>query len=167
MIVVTVGTSDTPFDRLLAAVEPVSSREECIAQVGNSTVRPAGATCVSELPFEQLLAHMREARAVVTHGGVGSIMSALSVGKRPFVVPRLRRLGEAVDDHQLVLGRRLAEAGLVTLIEDAEQLAGALANGSGRRPPAPNGGVAPLAAELRDYLSELLSSAPDSPRSRA
>ena len=78
MIVVTVGTSDTPFDRLLSAVEPLASREECIVQVGNSRVRPAGATCVSELPFEQLLAHMRDARAVVTHGGVGSIVSAIT-----------------------------------------------------------------------------------------
>ena len=44
---------------------------------------------------------VREARIVVTHAGVGSILLALTNGKRPFVVPRLRAFGETVDDHQL------------------------------------------------------------------
>lgn len=158
MIVVTVGTSDEPFDRLLRAVESFSGEEDCLVQVGISLIRPAGATCVQELPFEQLIDQMRDARAVVTHGGVGSIMSALSVGKRPFVVPRLRRLGEAVDDHQLVLGRRLAGAGLVTLVEDESGLGRALANGTAGHSPTPNGGVSPLAAELREYLRAAVGS---------
>ena len=38
------------------------------------------------------------------------------------VVPRLRRFGEAVDDHQLLLGRRLHEAELVDLVEDPADL---------------------------------------------
>lgn len=163
MIVVTVGTSDTPFDRLLRAVESFCGGEDCLVQVGISKVRPAGATCVTELPFERLVAHMRDASAVVTHGGVGSIMCALSVGKRPLVVPRLRRLGEAVDDHQLVLGRRLAEAGLVTLIEDESALGRAIASGAAGRPPEPNGGVSSLAAELRHYLQQAVGS-PRSPQ---
>jgi UDP-N-acetylglucosamine transferase subunit ALG13 len=42
-------------------------------------------------------------------------------------VPRLRRYGEAVDDHQVHFARRLAERGLVMLAEDPEGLPEALA----------------------------------------
>ena len=44
---------------------------------------------------------------VVTHGGIGSVLLALSVGKRPIVMPRCSRLGEHVDDHQIAFAERL------------------------------------------------------------
>jgi UDP-N-acetylglucosamine transferase subunit ALG13 len=72
--------------------------------------------------FEQLVEYMRAASVVVTHAGVGSVAVALANGQRPVVVPRLQRYGEAVDDHQLMLGRRLAQNGLVTLVEEPETL---------------------------------------------
>ena len=103
MILVTVGTSGEPFDRLLESVAPLTAGEEVVVQHGASAVRPPGAECVAFLEYSELLDRMRRARAVVTHAGVGSIMAALSVGKRPFVVPRRRALGEAVDDHQVEL----------------------------------------------------------------
>lgn len=119
MILVTVGTSESKFDRLLEAFDVGDrSDEELVVQHGPSLVRPVGATCLEFLPYDELVDVIRRARVVVIHGGVGSIMTALANGKRPVVVPRLRRFGEAVDDHQVALGRRLQEAGLVTLVED-------------------------------------------------
>ena len=41
--------------------------------------------------------------------------------------PRRKAFAEAVDDHQLQLGRRFAESGLVTLVEDTAGLGGAIA----------------------------------------
>ena len=67
------------------------------------------------------------ARVVVTHAGVGSVLVALGAGKRPVVVPRRGRFGEAVDDHQVDFARRFEQAGLVTLVEDADGLEDALA----------------------------------------
>lgn len=118
MILVTVGTNEAPFDRLLRAFESRPPAEELVVQHGPSRVRPPGARCVEFLSYEELAGAIRRARVVVTHAGVGSIMTALAGGKRPVVVPRLRRFGEAVDDHQVALGRRLDEAGLVTFVED-------------------------------------------------
>jgi UDP-N-acetylglucosamine transferase subunit ALG13 len=60
---------------------------------------------------------------VITHAGAGSILTALSHGKRPIVVPRLPEYSEVVDDHQLVFGRHLAQAGLATLAEEPQDLA--------------------------------------------
>lgn len=70
---------------------------------------------------------MRQARAVVVHGGIGSVLLAHACGKRPIVVPRRADLGENIDDHQLAFARRLADAELITLVEDPEQLPATLA----------------------------------------
>lgn len=127
MIFVTVGTSTQPFDRLLEGVASFADGdEEVVVQYGASAVRPAGAECVAFLGYDEQLEHMRRARAIVTHAGVGSIIAARLVGKRPFVVPRLRELGEAVDDHQLELARKLDQAGLVRLVAEPATLWSAL-----------------------------------------
>lgn len=131
MIVVTVGTNEAPFDRLLRALDDRSRSaddEELLVQHGPSAVRPAGATCVDFLPYDELVAAIERARLVVMHAGVGSIMTALASGKRPIVVPRLRRFGEAVDDHQVALGHRLDADGLVTCVETEQELLSALAD---------------------------------------
>lgn len=155
MILVTVGSTSYPFDRLVRAVERLSVSEEIVVQHGASAVRPARATCVDFLPFEALVDHVRAARTVITHGGVGSIMVALANGKRPLVVPRLRRFGEAVDDHQLGSARKLEEAGLVTVVEDPSRLAERLAGPAEQAmPPILGGG--PLVDELRTYLTACL-----------
>jgi exopolysaccharide biosynthesis glucuronosyltransferase PssE len=153
MIFVSMGTSD-PFDRLLRAADRLTRGEELVVQCGTSSFRPSDATCFDFLPFEGVLELMRDARVVVTHAGVGSIMAARTVGKRPIVVPRLRRFGEAVDDHQVGLGRRLHAAGLVTLVEDADELPAAVALEQ-EFERAAGGGA--LVEELRGYLAAVVS----------
>lgn len=152
MILVTLGTSE-PFDRLLLALDRLPPGEELVVQRGASTLAPRGARCIDFLEFDELVAEVRRARVVVTHAGAGSVMTALAHGKRPVVMPRLHRLGEAVDDHQVPFARRLAAAGLVTLVEDPELLAETLA-GQGERPAVSLGRGGRLVADLRGYLVE-------------
>jgi beta-1,4-N-acetylglucosaminyltransferase len=154
VIFVTIGSYE-PFDRLLAAVGALLGDEPIIAQCGGSRVRPVRASCVEFMPFDDLVEHVRRARAVITHAGVGSVLTVLANGKRPIVVPRLKRFGEAVDDHQLAFARRLSVAGAVVLVEDPAQLEHALAETPGSPPVRPAGGA--LADELRAYLAATVS----------
>jgi UDP-N-acetylglucosamine transferase subunit ALG13 len=127
-VLVTVGTTEARFDRLLRAVSGLDlGGERVIVQYGSSDVRPAGAELVDFLPFEELDALTRSSRVVVCHAGIGSVAMALSHGRRPIVVPRLHAHGEAVDDHQVFFARRLEAAGLATVVEDLEQLRATLA----------------------------------------
>jgi UDP-N-acetylglucosamine transferase subunit ALG13 len=151
MILVTVGTNEARFDRLLRAFEADPSREELLVQHGPSPIRPPGATCVDYLPYDRLVHAIHRARVVVTHAGVGSIMTALANGKRPVVVPRLRRFGEAVDDHQVQLGLRLHEAGLVTFVERPEEIRTAL-DAVDHGQPLDLGPDRRLVTELRDFV---------------
>jgi UDP-N-acetylglucosamine transferase subunit ALG13 len=159
MIFVTTGISGTPFDRLLRALDDIETDEELVVQHGPSVVRPVGATCISFLPFNRLSELIAISSTVITHGGAGSILIALTHGKRPIVVPRLPEYSEVVDDHQLVFARHLAQSGLATLAEQPNELSGILA----ARPQTElrrNGGNSRLAEELSGYLHSLR---PDSP----
>ena len=155
MIFVTVGTNEARFDRLLSAVAELRLDEELLVQHGHSSpIHPPHAELVGFLPFEGLVETIRRARVVVTHAGVGSVMVALANGKRPIVVPRLQTFGEAVDDHQLQLGRRFAKAGLVTLVETPGALGEALMREQEAAAVVP--ASSSLAADLRTFLEDAI-----------
>jgi beta-1,4-N-acetylglucosaminyltransferase len=158
VIFVTVGTNEAPFDRLLEMLGRVERDEQLVIQCGASSIRPARAECVDFISFTELVEHVRAARLVVTHAGVGSVAVALANGKRPIVVPRLARFGEAVDDHQLAFARRFAASGQVRLVEDLEALPSALEqDGRAARVDEASGA---LAAELRAYIEAAIGSRP-------
>lgn len=151
MILFTVGTSTAPFDRLFRAVERLEVQEPIVAQHGASLVRPNGASWVDFFDFDEFVEHIRRARVVVMHAGVGSVLTALNQGKRPIVVPRLRRYGEAVDDHQLEFGRHASDVGLVTLVEDEAALGDAIAVADGAESPRVEAATL-IVADIRSYL---------------
>lgn len=161
MIFVTVGTNEARFDRLLRAVAALRLDERLVVQHGHSSpLDLPGAELVDFLPFETMVDQIRLARVVVTHAGVGSALVCLANGKRPVVVPRLKAFAEAVDDHQLQLGRRFARAGLVTLVERPETLGDSLA--LEQRPAAALPATSALATDLRQFLEDtILSPLPD------
>ena len=151
MILVTVGVSNLPFDRLVAAVDGLAAGDEAVvAQCGAARVRPERALSFDFLAFEELAELLAQARVVVCHAGIGSVALCLSGGLHPVVVPRLRRLGECVDDHQLTFARRLADLGLATAIEDVDELAEAVRTVPSGQPP--TGLSSQLADELIDYI---------------
>ena len=124
-----------------------------LVQRGASGVRPAGADCVDFLPFDELDALTRTARAVVCHAGIGSVALALAHGRRPIVAPRLRRHGEAVDD-QVFFARRLEAAGLATVVDDLDRLPELLAGAQAAPMPEPG---PDLATEGAAVLEEALA----------
>jgi UDP-N-acetylglucosamine transferase subunit ALG13 len=158
MILVTVGTNEQPFDRLVRAAAALDPAEGLLVQHGASRVPHGPGEWVDFLSFEDLAERAAAARVVVCHAGVGSIMLARRCGHRPVVVPRRHHLGEAVDDHQLALAERLARAGLVTLVEDVADLPGAVggaAPGGAPAPAPPLRGAGALSADLRAVLDRL------------
>lgn len=158
MVFATIGTSE-PFDRLVRALDALPDGEDLVVQTGLSLVRLRRATYLPFLPYGEVVAHVRRARVVVTHAGAGSVMTCLGQGKRPIVVPRLRRFGETADDHQLTFGRRLAAAGLVTLVEDTRLLADAVQTAPGA-PPSPLSTAESLTGDLRLFLAEAVGRMP-------
>lgn len=154
MIFATVGTNEAAFDRLVTAVGSLELDEELVLQRGSSTVDVRHATVYDFLSFEEMVEHIRSARAVVSHAGVGSILVALANGKQPIVIPRVKKLGEAVDDHQLIFARRFAAEGFVTLAEPST-LAAAIGARRSDTPTRPET-TAALTEEIRAVIGETL-----------
>jgi UDP-N-acetylglucosamine transferase subunit ALG13 len=122
---VTVGTDHHPFDRLIRWLDEwlaTGSRDgvDCLVQAGtSSSARRAQST--SFITYPEMDLALRQASAVVCHGGPGTIMLALAAGKKPIVVPRRSALGEHVDDHQVVFARRVSQEGSIVLAESQER----------------------------------------------
>ncbi|WP_406068314.1 glycosyltransferase [Micromonospora sp. NBC_01638] len=114
-IVVAVGTHETfGFPRLLdRLVDVLPPEAEVFWQIGSTRIArmPSGAR--RQVPFAEMQQAMREADVVVTHAGVGSALAAMRAGRRAIYVPRRRRHGEHVDDHQVEMARELNRRGLV------------------------------------------------------
>jgi UDP-N-acetylglucosamine transferase subunit ALG13 len=136
VIFVTVGTDPRwGFDRLIKALDQLTM-QDLVVQHGPATP-PAGVKEVHQwLTFDQVLRFMAEADAVISHAGVGTILCASRAGHIPIVMPRLKRFGETVDDHQAEVARMFERTGKVTVAWDAASLRDCVARSRKRNSPA-------------------------------
>jgi UDP-N-acetylglucosamine transferase subunit ALG13 len=124
VIFASLGTHGQPFHRALDLLLELPASERVTAQVGITGCRHApNLTCYDYLGFDEMQECMRSASAVVSHAGVGTIVTALEFGHTPVVIPRLRALGEHVDDHQVELATVLDGRGLVVCYREGDSLA--------------------------------------------
>jgi UDP-N-acetylglucosamine transferase subunit ALG13 len=117
LIFVTLGTHEQPLLRAIELVATLDGEDEIMIQHGSTPARPDLVTAhwVDYLESDALLGHIHRADVVISHAGVGSMITAIRNGKKPVVVPRLARFGEHVDDHQLELAEQFAARDLVFL----------------------------------------------------
>jgi UDP-N-acetylglucosamine transferase subunit ALG13 len=130
MIYVTVGTMHLDFPRLIRAADRYAEQtdEEIIIQIGMGSTIPTHATLFDFKPREEILEIQREARIIVTHAGIGSVIDALQMQKPLIVVPRLKKFGEHNTDHQLELARAIHKRGWGVSMKDIDDLIGRLDN---------------------------------------
>ena len=133
LIFVTVGTHQQPFERLIRALDTLPA-EELVVQYGFAQPPHGVRHAVPFMSFPEMLDQFARADTVITHGGVGSILCATSAGHVPIVVPRLKRYGEHVDDHQVGLIRELEATGEIVVMWDLDRLRAAVAEVPPRRP---------------------------------
>lgn len=157
MIFVTVGT-DLPFDRLVRVVDEwagASGRKDVFAQIGSSRWAPPHLPHSTFLPPDEFTRRFAEARVIVAHAGMGTILSALRWEKPILVMPRRAALGEQRNDHQLATARRLAAIGKVNVAMDEAELRGrldALDELKAREPIGPH-----ASPELLDAISRFIT----------
>ena len=127
MIFVTVGTQDKPFTRLLEAIDNAIEREEIkdevIVQAGYTKYTSKNMKVLEYIPFEEFGKYIDAADVIITHGGVGSIISAIKKGKKVVAVARLAKFGEHTNDHQLQIIERMCKDGYIIDGNNLEHLA--------------------------------------------
>lgn len=120
-IFLTVGLHEQPFDRIIKLVDELHGMGKII-QYGYSTTTPINAQSKQFMEFTEIIETMRSADVVITHGGTGSIMLALSLGKKPIVAPRYKKFNEHVDDHQFEIVEQLGKNGYIIPLLDGNEL---------------------------------------------
>lgn len=130
MILVLLGTQNNSFNRLLEEIEKNidagNITEKVVVQAGFTKYESNKMEIFDMIPQEELEKLIKEASLVITHGGVGSIMSAVKQGKKVIAVPRLKKYGEHVNDHQLEIIETFKKQGIIIGINDVCKLAQAL-----------------------------------------
>ena len=129
MILVTIGLM-YGFDRLVKEMDEIAGRadEEVIMQIGETAYEPKNAKYFRFASKEEMDGLYDDARVVVCHAGVGSILTALEHGKPIIAVPRRKKYGEHIDDHQLDIAGEMEKQGRITVVCDVEELEDVLTN---------------------------------------
>ena len=127
MILVLLGTQNKPFSRILKKVEKLKKdneiKDKVIAQIGSTNYHSDFIETFNYAPKEKILELIDEARIVITHGSVGTIIECLDKGKKVIVVPRLKKYKEHTNDHQIQITKEFAQKGyIVPLLNDSKLL---------------------------------------------
>lgn len=160
MVFVTVGTALQGFVRLLRAVDEQAAAglfggEPVVMQTGftggfvprHAEWRPF----YERADFDRLI---RGASLIIMHGGA-TVLQVVRLGKVPVVMPRRKKYGEHVNDHQLELVELLEADGRVVPAWEPEDLPAAVRGARGRvAPPVP---AAQMAALVECAIRELIT----------
>ena len=155
MIFVTVGGMRA-FDRLVIAMDRLAGEldEEVVMQIGSTEYEPGNCKYFKFLPSDEMKELYARARVVICHAGIGSILSAAQYNKPLILVPRTKRYGEHIDDHQLEIAREMESRGMTVLYDiDTGTLKAARRNPNANPPKLGTG--ANLAGALKEYLDQL------------
>lgn len=130
MILVTVGMQ-LGFDRLIAAMDGLAPGlgQPVIAQTGKGTYRPAHMEARVSIAPGEFDALVQQASLIVSHAGIGTVLTAARFGKPVVLLARRAALGEHRNDHQLATVRQLAGRPGIVVAEDEAALTGAIATG--------------------------------------
>ena len=130
MILVTLGTQNNSFHRLLEEVQKNidngNIKEEVIVQKGYTKFDSKQMKLIKEIPQDEFNKLIDQANLVITHGGVGSIITAITKGKKVIAIPRLKKYNEHVNDHQIEIIDSFNEKGYIIGIHSVEELGKAL-----------------------------------------
>ncbi len=110
MIFLTIGTHE-PFDRLIRAVDQWCARSgrgsDILGQITDrATYQPEHFRAVAALDPQTYRKTCEEASLIISHAGMGSIITAMTYGKPIVVLPRRGHLNETRNDHQHATAER-------------------------------------------------------------
>lgn len=140
MILVLLGTQNNSFHRLLEEIEKNIEneiiKEEVVVQAGYTKYNTNNLNMkIFDLISKDELERLQEnASLIITHGGVGSIISSIEKGKKVIAVPRMHEYGEHVNNHQIEIVKSFDKKEYIIGIERVEDLEQAIIKAKGFNP---------------------------------
>jgi len=126
MILVTLGTQDKDFSRLLRAVEREIKNEnihdKVVVQAGHTKYSSKYMEVFDFVSADELDDLVKKADIVITHGGVGSITTAIKYKKKIIAAARLKRYHEHTNNHQVQIIKEFSSRGYLLELDDFKML---------------------------------------------
>lgn len=122
MIFLTVGTQ-LPFDRLIEIVDnyPKIKSFPVVCQNCNGLYVPRNFSVVNNLTLDAYNKIVTECSVIISHAGMGSILTAMQYQKPVIILPRLLALNEIRSEHQVPTAKAFSKsAGIYSVFEPQE-----------------------------------------------
>jgi len=124
IIFVTTGTQE-PFDRLIKAVDVIAGKlpeTKFIVQAFASTYVPVNIEVSKFITATDFDHYIKHSDLIISHAGMGTIISALVNSKPIIVMPRLLKYGEHRNEHQLATAKKLDSFGYIHVAYNEDDL---------------------------------------------
>jgi len=109
MIFVTVGNDFRGFDRLLKKMDEIAPLipSETLMQRGYSNYLPKNSKYFHFVSMKNAIEYIQKSELVVSHAGVGTIILCKEYGIPILILPRRKKCGEHMNDHQMEIAKAL------------------------------------------------------------
>jgi UDP-N-acetylglucosamine transferase subunit ALG13 len=132
MILVTLGTQDKPFTRLLEAIEKQINKgvikDKVVVQAGCTSFKSSNMEIFDLIPIDEFENLIASCDILITHGGVGSIITGLKHNKKVIAAARLKEYGEHTNNHQIQIIDNFVENKYILSLNDFDNLDKVLKN---------------------------------------
>ena len=161
MIFVTVGNDFRDFSRLIKKVDEITPHlsHEVIIQKGYSRYCPQNTRHFDFVPIDTAMEYVKMSELVISHAGIGTIILCKEYGIPIIILPRRKKYGEHMNDHQMEIAQMLEERGegnIHVIYEEnqlEERVLEVLRNKEGRT-PIKNLGRMNLIATIREFIEK-------------
>ena len=158
MIFLTIGTLH-PFDRLVRTVDRLAGsgklREPVFGQIGFGDYCPEHIQARAVLEKKEFDEYMEQASLIISHAGMGSIITAITLQKPMIVMPRLKKYREHVNDHQRDTALKFEELGIVLTADTEEGLMEKVSLADSFRPARRDVRIETLTGRIAAFLNEI------------
>ena len=126
MILITLGTQDKSFERLLKAIdikiEQGKVKDKVVVQAGLTKYKSENMEIYDFVEYDKFDELIKSCDILITHGGVGSIITGLKNNKKVIAAARLKKYKEHTNDHQLQIIDNFKKAGYILELADFDKI---------------------------------------------
>lgn len=158
MILVTLGTQDKSFERLLKALDKAVAKgkikEKIIVQAGCTEYKSKNMEIFDLTSPEELDKLVKKCSLLITHGGVGSILTGIKYNKPIIAAARLSEYREHTNNHQKQIIKEFVKSGYILELEDFDNLDKLIKQAKKFKPKEFKSNTNKFIKNIEDYIEE-------------